>query len=125
QPLSCVPCHGANRLRSVPTTHNRCTAVGEQISSTVVIPHHDLPCVPAAVVIDCLASPAQGHPPHYSTMLSPLSRAALLACAVTASLSAQAPNATERTRSVLLTFGSFDPGINVPEVPAQLRSSKQ
>ncbi|MGK0203009.1 MAG: serine protease AprX, partial [Planctomycetota bacterium] len=56
-------------------------------------------------------------------MLSNLSRAALLACAVAASLSAQSRQANDEGRQVLLTFGSFDPAISVPGVPDQLRST--
>ena len=56
-------------------------------------------------------------------MLSNLSRAALLACAVAASLSAQSPQANGEGRRVLLTFGSFDPAVSVPGVPDQLRST--
>lgn len=56
-------------------------------------------------------------------MLSNLSRAALLACAVAASLSAQSPQAIGEGRQVLLTFGSFDPAISVPAVPDELRST--
>ena len=60
---------------------------------------------------------------HLVPMLSNLSRAALLACAVAASLSAQSPQANRDGRQVLLTFGSFDPAISVPAVPEQLRST--
>lgn len=56
-------------------------------------------------------------------MLSTLSRAALLACAVAASLSAQSSEANGEGRQVLLTFGSFNPSISVPAVPEQLRST--
>jgi hypothetical protein len=56
-------------------------------------------------------------------MLSNLSRATLLACAVAASLSAQSPQANAEGRQVLLRFGSFDPVISVPAVPEQFRSN--
>ena len=52
-------------------------------------------------------------------MLSTLSRAAVLACAVTVSLSAQAPQA-ER---INLRYQSFDPSVSQPEVPQALRST--
>ena len=50
-------------------------------------------------------------------MLTNLPRAALLACALATSLSAQDPNALH------LRFGSFDPLENVPAIPAHLQSS--
>jgi len=57
-------------------------------------------------------------------MLSSFSRTALLVCAVAASLSAQSPQDVNPTRPLMLTFGSFDPTVTVPEVPANLRSTK-
>ena len=52
-------------------------------------------------------------------MLTNLSRAALLACAVAVSVSAQTPQA-ER---INLRFQSFDPVVGQPEVPQALRST--
>ncbi|MFT4514390.1 MAG: hypothetical protein ACI91B_003099, partial [Planctomycetota bacterium] len=52
-------------------------------------------------------------------MLTNLSRAAVLACAVAVSVSAQAPQA-ER---INLRYQSFDPAVSQPEVPKALRST--
>lgn len=68
-------------------------------------------------------------------MLSNLSRATLIACAVATVLSAQnagsqnpdelaASLASKPARPLLLRFATFDPAITVPEIPAALRSNK-
>ena len=54
-------------------------------------------------------------------MITTVSRAALLACAVAASVSAQTP-ARDAAASLRLRYASFDPTLSTPDVPAGLRS---
>ena len=54
-------------------------------------------------------------------MITTVSRAALLACAVAASVSAQTP-ARDAATSLRLRYASFDPTLSAPDVPAGLRS---
>ncbi|MFN3244187.1 MAG: S8 family serine peptidase [Planctomycetota bacterium] len=55
-------------------------------------------------------------------MISTFSRAAILACAVAVSVSAQDP-ARHASGSLLLRFASFDPTVSAPELPAGLAST--
>ncbi len=57
-------------------------------------------------------------------MITILSRAAILACAVAVSLSAQSSVPTESSR-VQIRYASFDPLSDSPEIPAALRSTSQ
>jgi len=58
------------------------------------------------------------------SMLSPLSRGALLACAVAASVAAQSPGEPADRSTISLRYATFDPALSLPEVPAPLRSGK-
>ena len=58
-------------------------------------------------------------------MLSHLSRSALLACAVAASLGAQSQVEPSTARTLNLRYASFDPALSQPSVPASLRSGPQ
>ena len=57
-------------------------------------------------------------------MMTILSRAAIIACAVAVSLSAQAPEQAKSSR-VQIRYASFDPLRDAPEVPASLRSTTE
>ena len=57
-------------------------------------------------------------------MITTVSRAAMLACAVAASVSAQAL-AQDTVSTLRLRYASFDPISASPEVPAGLRSTAQ
>ena len=70
------------------------------------------------LVTPCLAP---GSKPFLSTtMLTNLSRAAVIACAVAVSLSAQSP--AER---INLRYQSFDPVVSTPDIPGVLRSTSE
>jgi len=58
-------------------------------------------------------------------MLSQLSRGALLACAVSVSLSAQAPQSSAARGTICLRYSTFDPTVAAPAVPDALRSTQQ